>query len=296
VVAQLQYISPKAHEALVKYAKEGGIVLMDKTLPFDIPGATRLPVDVGNPGNSDLDMHQSGHRNGYGNPERIARLHEVMSEYVKPRFDSKDDRVIATRFEAEGVPYTWFVNAMDGKEYAFCLENMGAGVPGSKTPEKVKLAQDWEDAEMAKGPFTVDVEFEPQPGIPYDLMRSVRLETRPAADGKQTMTLSMDRFGGTLVAWLPAEIKELRLEADPAAQAGQLWKATADVGVKGPITVEFTLTDPKGNKSVVSGVRATTDGKATFEWTPAINDLPGDWKFQARETASGKTQEITLKL
>jgi hypothetical protein len=59
--------------------------------------------------------------------------------------------------------------------------------------------------------------------------------------------------------------------------------------VAGPVPIEFTLRDPQGNVSVLSGVRATRKGEAVLEWLPAVNDPRGNWCVQAIEHASGRT-------
>ena len=104
-------------------------------------------------------------------PRRSDRGYPASAfQFIKPRFDCPDIKLVATRFEADGVPYTWFVNAHDGKEYMFCRERMGAGHPGAGTPEKVKELIDWENAETAKGPYVATVEFDQLAGEPYDLV------------------------------------------------------------------------------------------------------------------------------
>ena len=66
--------------------------------------------------------------------------------------------------------------------------------------------------------------------------------------------------------------------------------------LSGAIAVEFVLRDPKGNQSVISGVRATKDGQGTFDWTPAVNDPVGIWTLEATELASGKTATAQITL
>ena len=56
------------------------------------------------------------------------------------------------------------------------------------------------------------------------------------------------------------------------------------------LAVEFTLTDPQGQVSPVSGVRQAQNATAAFAWTPVVNDPPGAWTLTARamETITGK--------
>ena len=303
----VQYLRQPVYDALAAYAAKGGMVLLDNTVPFDIPGAKRLAVDIGmgkeqTKGVPPEGAHASvpGIRD-YGIPERIAVIKKVLSAEIKPQFESDDIKLGAWRFAAAGVPYTWFVNIHDGKEYMFCRERMGAGHPGSGTPEKVQQVRDWETAEMAKGPYTSTVVYETLSGIPYDLVTGKKVPVGKRTDGRFEVKLSMDRFGGALVAWLPEEIKGMNVDAPKTAVPGTPVKFAATVaGKAGPLAgvlpVEFTLKDPAGAVSVISGVRATGKGQAVLEWTPASNDLVGKWTLQVTDLTSGKTAAKSISL
>jgi hypothetical protein len=282
-------------------------VILDDSVPFQIPGAKRLAVDVGMGRQKTLPvspraMHLStpGIRD-YGHADRIEVIRQALSQYVKPHFDCPDIKLVASRFEADGVPYTWFVNAHDGNEYMFCRERMGAGHPGAGTPEKVKELIEWETAETAKGPYVATVELDRLPGEPYDLVGGKKVPVAKTASGRYAITLSMERFGGALVAWLPRQIASVELSAPAAAAANQPVRCKATVSspdhpLPGAIAVEFVLRDPAGRESGVSGVRATRGGQAVFDWTPAVNDPPGPWTLAATELASGKQSRSTIDL
>ena len=137
--------------------------------------------------------------------------------------------------------------------------------------------------------------------MPYDLVNGQRLPLTKRPDGRYAMTLSMARFGGLLVGFFPEPIARLDLAVPTEAKVGQAVHARATImgttkPVPGVVTVSFTLEDPKGNVSVVSGVRPTRDGTAAFDWTPASNDPAGTWTIEASELASGKTAKRTFRL
>ena len=301
----VKYLRRSVYDVLAAHAAQGGLVILDSSVPFQIPGAKRLAVDVGmgrqktlpvSPGA--IHLSTPGIRD-YGHADRIEVIRQALSRYVKPHFDCRDIKLVASRFEADGVPYTWFVNAHDGSEYMFCRERMGAGHPGAGTPEKVKELIDWENAETAKGPYVATAEFDRLPGEPYDLVGGKKVPVVKTAAGRYAITLSMQRFGGALVAWLPSRIASLELSAPAAAVAIQSvrFKATVssqDHPTVGAIAVEFVLRDPAGRPSVVSDVRATSNGQAVFDWTPAVNDPPGLWTLQSAELASGKQARIAI--
>jgi hypothetical protein len=303
----VKYLRRTVYDALAVFAARGGLVILDTSVPFEIPGAKRLAVDVGMGRQKTLPvspraLHLStpGIRD-YGHADRIEVIREALSQYVKPRFDCPDIKLVASRFEAGGVPYTWFVNAHDGQEYMFCRERMGAGHPGAGTPEKVKELIDWETAETAKGPYVATAEFDQLAGVPYDLVGGRQVPVAKTASGRYAITLSMQRFGGALVAWLPGRIASVKLSSPATAAANhpvrfQATVSSQDHPTAGAIAVEFALRDPAGRPSIVSGVRATSDGQAVFDWTPAVNDPPGPWTLEATELASGKEARSTIDL
>jgi hypothetical protein len=309
VLYNVQYLSQAAYDALVAYAAKGGLVLLDTTIPFDIPGAKRLPIDIGMGTEHTLPMPPEGAHastpgiRDYGHADRIAVIQKALAQYVPPRFECPDVKIAAWRLEAGGVPYTYFVNVHDGQEYMWLRERMGAGHPGSGTPEKVQEVREWEKTETAKGPYTATVVMAPEgagPRVPYDLVAMKPVPYKRLADGRYELSLSMERFGGMLVVWLPETVQRLNLSVPAAAKVGQPWQATATIlGGKpapGVLAVEFTLTDPQGQVSPVSGVRQAQTGAARFDWTPAVNDPLGTWTVEARELVTGKTAKGTVKV
>jgi hypothetical protein len=304
----VQYISQPAYDALAAYAAQGGLVLEDSTIPFDIPGAKRLGVDIGMGEKHTLPMPPEGAHMStpgirtYGTPEIIAAVQQGLAPYVQPRIDCPDIKIGAWQLQAGGVPYTYFINVHDGKEYMFCREHMGAGHPGSNTPEMIQELRDWEKTQTAAGPYTATVTMRPDgagPRVPYDLVAMKMVPYKVLADGRYQLSLSMERFGGMLVAWLPAKIDHVTLFAPPA-KAGRPWQATAAINDgkpgQGILAVEFTLTDPQGKVSPVSGVRQAVSGRATFDWTPAGNDPLGAWTVTATELVTGKSVRETVRV
>jgi hypothetical protein len=298
----VQYLRQSVYEALAQHAANGGLVILDRTIPFDIPGAKRINVDIGMGTESTKPFPAEGAHastpgiRDYGHADRIAVIARALAPHVPPRFHSDDIHLVASRFEADGVPYTWFVNAHDGEEYMFCRERFGAGHPGAGTAEKIKELVDWENAEMTK-PFVTTIEYDQLPGIPYDLVRGGKLSTRKTRDGRHAVTVEMDRFGGTLVAWPPTPLGKLRLDGPLRATPLTPVRATATLSDgAGVLPVEFVLRDPRGNVSVVSGVRGAVDGSATFEWLPAVNDQSGRWQLTARDVTTGRAATRAIRL
>jgi hypothetical protein len=285
----VKYLRTSVYDALAAYAAHGGLLLLDASVPFDIPGAKRIAIDIG--------------AGTYGDPEQVLLVRKALAPHIQPWFDGQDLKIAATRMQAGDVSYTWFVNVHDGKEYTFCRERMGAGVPGSRTVEKINEVQQWEEAEMAKGLYTTAIVMDSLPGaVPYDLVGGRRLDVQKRADGRFVVTVGMERFGGALVAWLPEEIASLTIAAPATATPNKPVNVAVSIvgksGGKAPgeLAVEFVLKDPLGQQHVVSGVRTAHDGMADWAWTPAVNDLPGLWTLTVKDLASGRQLERRIAL
>ncbi len=305
----VRYLRRAAYDALAAHAAGGGTVLLDTSIPFDIPGAKRLAVDIGM-GNgrtvasgplSTGIIHAAPGPSDYGQSSRIEPVKRALSEYVAPWFQSNDIRLVATRFEAGGVPYIWFVNALSGEEYRFCRKRMGAGAPGAMTHARQMELLRWETTQTAQGPYVSEIILDGITGVPYDLLEGRKVPVTKAAQGGHLLTLSMERFGGTLLAFFPEEITGVELGAPARLKREQPCRVRATVlgkskPVPGAVSVAFTLRDPDGNASVASGVRATEDGSAAWEWVPAVNDTAGKWTIEAEELASGRTASATMAL
>ncbi len=97
----VQYLRQSVYDALAKRAANGGLVLPDRTVPFDIPGAKRLSVDLSMGTDKTLPFPPEGAHvstpgiRDYGRAERIAVIRGALSPYVKPRFECDDIKMAA---------------------------------------------------------------------------------------------------------------------------------------------------------------------------------------------------------
>ena len=296
----VRWLRQSVCDALVARAARGDLVLLDSSVPIDIPGAQRVNLDIGMGEERPLGGASTPGIQTYGDPDRIARVQAAVSVFVPPAFACEAPTLVANRFTADGASHTWFVNAHTGEEYMYCRERMGAGHPGAGTPEKIAELKAWETREMAAGPYRAEVVLLELPGIPYDLAAGRPVPTRKT-DAGTTLELSMERFGGALIAFYPEAIDRVTVAGPESLTA--LRTATFRVEVRGrggpiaaPVPVEITLTDPTGKVSVLSGVRAAKAGVVEFAWTPATNDVRGVWTLRAAELASGKTAERKVRL
>jgi len=288
----VRWLRQSVCDALAARAAKGGLVLLDSTIPFDIPGAQRVDLDIGMGEQRPQGEPSGPNIRTYGDPERVARVGAALAESVKPAFDCEATTLVANRFTADGVPHTWFVNAHTGEEYMYCRERMGAGHPGAGTPEKVAELRAWEAQRMGAGPYRAEVVLPELPGVPYDLVSGRRVPTRDA-EGGTTLSLTMERFGGALIAFYSDALERVAIRGPSPLGALQAGVFRIEVLGKGgplpaPVPVEVVLTDPTGRVNGLSGVCAAKRGVVEFRWTPAVNDPKGTWTLRATELASGK--------
>jgi hypothetical protein len=298
------YLRQSVYDALAKQAKEGAKIYLDTSVPFDIPGCKRLNVDIGMGKLASKDLPPEGAHvatpgpQDYGYPERIKAVADTMKQILPPMFECEDERIVAHPFEIDGVKYIWFVNALSGEEYRMCQNRMQA----LRTDEAKQEVIDWEKKELREHPtFEAELRFTSLSGVPYDLWKGGRVDVR-SEDGKAVLPVSMDRFGGTLIAFYPRPIAAVTLNAPKEAKPMQTVSIEANVSdeggaVSGCVPVEIKLIRPDSELSPLSRVVGTEKGKASINWTPAVNDPMGKWQVTATELASGKTisAEIELK-
>lgn len=301
LLTRVPYLRKSVHDALVQQAAAGARIYLDNTVPWELPGATRLGIDLG--------LGQMGNRDAskpaaavpgiqdYGVPERIRAVGQVLRQHLEPQFASSDERLVAHPFEYEGVKYVWFVNALSAEEYRLCQNRLMA----LRTDAALQEVIAWERKELREHPtWETQVTYRQLPGVPYDLWKGQRLDVRPTDQGA-SLTLSMDRFGGTLVAFYPSPIQQVALQCPPQAKPLQAVQVEVTVnGQAGPmpgtVPVEIVLVDPQGQRSPLSRVIGTEHGKCRWEWTPAVNDPSGTWTITARQAASGTEAKASVVL
>lgn len=287
---RVKYLSRAAYRALEAYIARGGIVLADSTVPFNVPGAKRLTVSLTS--GREQDDPAEALTSMYGWPERIARVAQALSAHVQPRFTTPSSTLVATQFQAGGVPYTWFVDTYEATEHV--RSRAWVRDPAKRDPAALRA---WEASAIGARELTTTASFASLPGVPYDLVRGGKLEL----SGPGGVKLRMSRLGGALIAWLPQAITGLALDAPERTRAREpvQLRAALQSGAEaapGVLPIQFTLSDPKGRVALESGVRVTRAGVAVLEWTPAVNDPPGTWTITAKDLAAGFSATRRIQL
>jgi len=283
----VDYIGQSASDALTTFMNGGGTVLLDNTIPFYLPGAIRINVSLGHGWVTAVGPLL------FGSSNIVEAVQTAVSPYVAPDFLCSDLELVATPFTVGSVNYTWFVDSMNQSDYGVCRQM-----------QAILTLRDelitWEAARLAQGPYQPTVTFADYPGVPYDLVRGTQLDVTATSAGYE-VPLSMDWAGGSLVAWLPSEITSLTSGGPTTAAYGSSASFTASLWMgstpaPGALPIQFTLVDPTGRTNILSQVVATTNGTATLEWSPAVNDVQGTWALAIDDLASGRKTVRTIDL
>lgn len=299
----VRWLPKKVVKALQEYIHGGGKLILDPTVPFDIPGAIRLKVDIGMGKEQTVGVPKGQAHlsrpgiNDYGCSKRIHTIAEELGKYVKPLYECPDDTLTANTFRVGKVPYFWFVNAQTGEEYRVMRKNCGVG---GNREEGVKRLRPWLD-EISRSTFSAPVTMKKMPGVPYDLLKGKRIQVKKTDDQEWKFWVDMERLGGTLVAFYPEPITGVALDVPSSVKPMDKVKIKVSVNSKsglvpGAVPIEVKLVDPKGKESVISGNFATTDGTFTLDWVPAINDSKGKWTVKVKELASGLSEKKAINL
>lgn len=303
LLSRIPYLRRSVYDALAKQASADAHIFLDRTVPWEMPGARRLGIDLGlgqpTPQDATQPTAPAAHPGpqDYGHPERIRAVGQILRPHLEPQFACDDERLVAHPFEYDGVKYVWYVNALSGEEYRLCQNRLMA----LRTDAALQEVIEWERKELREHPlWETRVHYRKLPGVPYDLWRGQPLEVRPEEQGV-SLPLSMDRFGGTLVAFYPHPIQQITMACPPRAKPRQPVPVEVTVtGQAGPlpgtVPVEIVLLDPHGQRSPLSRTIGTEQGKCHWEWTPAVNDPVGTWTITARQAAAGTETKAAIVL
>jgi hypothetical protein len=301
---RVQYLRASVVTALEKYIAGGGTVVCDATTSVPIKGAVQSSVDLAmgagksNPDPSDPRLGGPGIRD-YLHPATVTAVREGLVKYAPPWADCAEPTVVLRRHEFGGVTYLWAVNVESQEEYEYLRDRLGAGAQPAD-PAKAKQEAIAYLNERAEGQrLTVPVTIPAGNWAAYDVLRGRRLPLTKAGD-RQSLTVDMERFGGTLIALYPEPVGKLMLQTPASVQRGQSTPLRVTVqGVSGqplagtqPLAVEIVT--PQGTWVELTGAYATEAGVWTATFSPARNDPAGTWRVRVKELTSGVAAEGTI--
>lgn len=287
VLSGVQWLSRSAADGLEAFAGKGGKVLRDTSVRLDLPGSTALGVDL------------NANRATYGDAAKIQAIRAAMAKSVEPNMVANPPDVTISTFQAGGTPCAWFVNIQTGEEYRHCVSRAVASSGGKAgTLEGMRELWAWEEEATRKGPFRSTVRLPGRsPEVAYDLVGQRRLTW-----DKDGLHLEMERFGGSLVAFVEAPIDSIAISSPKPPVRGREVLIEASLKVAGGATldatlpVRFELFGPDGKPWFGNRFVASVNGIARLSWTPALNDPAGTWTLRVTQTAAGVEAITSMEL
>jgi hypothetical protein len=294
----VKWLRQKAYDALTKYARDTGTVLLDASTALEIPGSRRLGVDLamgpnrtrsagGKPSFDYPWLHD------YLLPERVAAVRVAVSRFVRPEIDSSSIELVCRQAEADGIRYLWLVHVHSHEDYEYLRPRIGAGSRPDHPQQARREAIAYLDAKDREhsGRFTATVRI-PSGYVPYDVLRGQQIHAQPIDDGVQ-FSASMPCLGGQLVALYRRRIAAVKIETPAKVAPGN--QIQVKVVVQGddgrpmpgsqPLHVEISQAGRPFSEW--TGSYVTTHGALEFPLHPAMNHPRGDWQIAVRELSSG---------
>lgn len=128
----------------------------------------------------------------------------------------------------------------------------------------------------------------------YDLVASTKVNTTTTPTGT-AFNASFNPGEGKLFLILSDPVDNISVTLPKQVNKNEDFNLTVQINdkasnpIQAVIPLQITITDPLGRTGEFSGYHAAVDGKLLLTLNIAPNDLPGIWKIQARELASGLT-------
>jgi hypothetical protein len=139
-------------------------------------------------------------------------------------------------------------------------------------------------------------------GRVYDLVNSREVRTLPTKGGSLQVATRLGPCDGQMLMVTERPVAKVVVEAANAVKLGGSLpvKVTvaddtgAPIAAIVPVRVDFIA--PDGQHGEFSGYYAARDGKLAVKFDLASNDQPGLWQISVRELASGKTENVYVRV
>lgn len=281
VIPRGDTLTESVHGQIVRFANNGGRVITHTTLRGKVPGAIINDFDFS------FEFPLDGRYLAEGKAITADEYRECMEKYADeldrllrdvPRpADSTTKRFLINTLETGGLRYIFLIN--DERTY------------GTKFG-KWKLVYETGLRQTA----TVRVPIK-RGQILYNTIgrKEIKAELK---GGKAQFRISLPPAGGRLIAVLPERIGDLQLRLPPRCLVGKRYSIEVRVmgksgrPIEGSIAAGINILDPMHCLNEYSRYASTTlqdDGVDAYilNFTPAVNDLVGEWSVRVTELISG---------
>ncbi|MCC6696214.1 MAG: hypothetical protein IT365_11345 [Candidatus Hydrogenedentes bacterium] len=268
------------YERLVAFAQAGGRVIADTSLRAEVPEVQRVNFDF------TPQEKVDGKALARGEALTAEEMRVMMENYaadLAPLLDgitkpasADSPRVLTNSLDAGAVRYHFFINddRAYGPRFGQWKLSFELGVPQTA---RLSVA-------AAERP------------VLYDMLQRSRIEYETQAD-RAVFTSRLPAARGRLVAALPEALSGVRVTAPAECKAGEIVELMIEVlgvsgnPISGALPLRVDVADPRARDSEWSRYTTTRDGRCTFRFIPAMNDMPGTWTVSVTELIGGYKQE-----
>jgi len=197
-----------------------------------------------------------------GRAVKNAAAAEEVKKAITPEFDVNTPDLIATVFTSGGSQYMMFVNL-----------NTIQPTTGEITLKSLGKYQ------------------------AYDVFNGQSIKNN---NGKISLTIAPAE--GKLIGLYPSSISRVSIKTpvnclrDKTLAVKIAVNAQDNKPVSALLPVKVTIRNPQGKETEYSDYYAAKDGKLNLSFTPAVNDLAGKWRIEAKELSSGVSSTASFAL
>ena len=269
VVPSAWCLAKDVHAALVRFASQGGKVLVDKVMRATIPGAVVLDIDRQLPPRADVEKHLGGW---------LRRYRDAHPGWATV---TPTEQVYTTVREADGVRYLFVVNdhREPGPQYKRFKVTFNVG--GRTEPLRDRGL-----------PLEAKITL-PAGGVVYDVLAHAPVATTRVGARRQFTTRLAPGWAG-VYAVLPRPIATVTATGAKATPPGSLMPIRIDVlddrgkPAPGRQMVEVSVTSPKGPWQGVARYHRVKAGRLVLPLRLSLSAPKGTWQVRVLEWVSGK--------
>ncbi len=301
LVAGAEHLRATSLQALERFIGHGGKVLLDNKCKLPLPKAVALDIS--------LDMSRT-----YGDKESIAAVRRALEPYNLVTWDAPVENTLLRPFISDdGVRSLHVVDTDDWEGYTTVrrhLTNRDRETPEQRAEAERYLrthGMSYSGGEDHPQSLPLTVTFPsyelPAGGQVMDLFADKLLVGEPAGEGRLAVKVPVQGFGGTLLTFLPAPVRRVRIAGEtelPQGKGGILHVSLLDASdrtLPGVYPLQVTLKEPTGlvNREL-TGDYAADEGMLSLAFTPARNHAPGPWTLEVTECSSAMKGVLTFQV
>jgi len=260
----------KVMRKIKNFIQKGGIVIKDMQSRPEVPGKV-IKLSFGYPRQIDQSTE---FRLLYRRAKvKVPELKKVLGKYVDKFVGSQNIRVLLRVLEGGKGRYLFVVN---------------------------DVLHPWAHPQYAFMPHKEKLYFKDRNYAIYNLMKQKLVSPEQSKDG-YSIVAEMDRIEGEIFAFLPEEIKGVKVGISQETRQGELIKMEVNIldsngeVIDALIPIEVTILDSNGKDRYHLYRASDRDGYVDY-LKIALNDQPGKWKIKVTELLSGLESTVDFKV